>query len=135
MVQEAALGLWRAGLLDRPWTSLTAVVAKRRMVDWIRRQYGRDGSIQARAPWPVPLEGHDLYGRTMEDPNVDRGFHDAEVRATLAGLPWRRLTAREQLVFELRAGGMRQREIGRQIGVTESRVCQILARASARLTA
>lgn len=135
MVQVALVGLWRAGLLYRPWSQLLAIVAKRDMIDWIRVHYGRRGSARHTAGNPDQLDDHETWGRTLASRNAARDFDMAEARATLARLPWRRLSDREALIFELRAGGMTQRAIGDELGITESRVCQILSRARGRLTA
>ena len=142
LAQEAAARLHRVGLTE--WNELSYVVAKRAMIDWQRLRYGRRGSARAaggEARWRAvsiddPMRDPEWPADEtwlLADHDVQREFDRVEARVTIPQMPWRRLTDRELYVWERRAGGATLREIGGELGVTESRVCQILSRTRQRL--
>ena len=127
LTQEAAIRLDRVGLTQ--WNGLAIVVAKRAMIDWQRQRFGRPWSARSQAKWQTwPVDDFaEVLGD--HDPALDR----AEARAVVEALPWRRLSDRDLLAWERRAAGATLREIGDELGVTDSRVCQILSRTRRRL--
>ena len=126
LVQEAALRLWRLNLDG--WNGLTYVVAKRTMIDWLRQKYGR--RYQRRfEQLPEAWQTDDTC------PDAARDFERAEARVVATQIRWRRLSGRQLLMLERRAGGATLREIGDELGITEQAVCIALRRSRDKLLA
>jgi RNA polymerase sigma-B factor len=90
-------------------------------------------AISLQTPWGADDDGGDTLGDAV---GIDeRGFAEAEDRATIARL-MRGVTPRERQVLWLRFGeDMTQAEIGAQVGVSQMQVSRILRQAVSRLRA
>ena len=124
LVQEAALRLWRLNLPG--WNGLAYIVAKRTMIDWLRKKYGRG---YQRRPHELPED----WQTSDACPDAARDYERAEARVVATQIRWRRLTDRQLLMLERRAAGATLRDIGDELGITESAVCSALKRCRDKL--
>jgi len=108
-----------SGLSFRSWAIVTM---KRRVVDVLRKEFGRGGKkIQRHA---VPLEV-EINGVTILDDRSteDRTFGDVDMRLYLEDIFERH---RDQQIAKMRlVEGKSLKETGKCLGISESRVCQV----------
>lgn len=116
-----------------------------RIVDQLREDIGRVGfapkahantmSLDDRESWKergfCAMSWHDVHADADGELELERVLDVAEARWVLARL-YPRLSDRERFVLEMYAGGMTLREIGQALGVTESRVSQLLTQLRAK---
>ena len=134
---EGAATLEVARLLESGRLEFFNVRIYRALQDWMRT-IGGDlyGVHTTRATWRSALPSRRIYdssGRPLQlaAPMRD-AMRDADARMDVEAL-LARLSCRERLVLRLRFLEDRQLcEIGRRVGVSESRVCQIVSRALRR---
>lgn len=127
LIQEALLGLWLAGV-NEPG-GLAAVIARRRMIDWLRVQRGPIGSVRIQArnaqvsiDQVLERDGDITLGDTVASEPDTYGYIDAaEFRARA-----KKLSKRHQEVIALRLKGLTLAQIGWRWGVSEARACQVL---------
>lgn len=107
-----------AGVDPGPWAS---VIIRRRLIDEVRRQFGRTHRIET-----VPLDGHDVAVLDPEAPVVELADATDLIRRLAGG------NDRTAQILTLIAAGATQVEIGRRFGIDNTRVSQILAEVRSR---
>ena len=127
--QEARIGLWQAAP-THPAVAIT--IARRRIIDANRRMM--PGPRGDHTPEPLSLElpvlGLEDEGVTLGDNLVSRGIDTTQVDVDYV---LDRLPRRERFIARGLVAGLAQNEIAEMLGVTESRVCQIVTMIRDRL--
>jgi DNA-directed RNA polymerase specialized sigma24 family protein len=126
--QEMAVALWQA-----PPTAYWPIVARRQGVDFLRSDLHTTGyrvrrafagrRIQPALPPDLSLEVVADTGGFLR--KATPNFDAAAVERVDLENDWRHLPPRCALVLALYAAGYRWWEIGKRLGVTETRACQI----------
>lgn len=118
MLQEARIAAW---MHDTEPIPLAVVIARRRVIDALRRMKGRTPSQRERRQW-LSLD-HD------ETPITPPPVHDAEDPVLALGL-----TGSDAVVAAGLAAGLHNFLIAEQLGVTAGRVSQIITRLRRTIT-
>lgn len=129
--QEARIAIWQA---NPSAPALASTIARRRVIDAVRR--ARPGSrggnalpepISLETPIPADLDEQVTIGDNLRDP-VGIDVTRLDVQRAIRLLP-----KRERFIILAVQAGYSQTELGKMLGVTDSRVSQLLTNARYRM--
>lgn len=119
--QLALIGLWNACRTYRPERGAFSTYA----VSCCRHEVCKELRKHKRRPQLISLEDETKEGLTVAGLIADPVDHFGSVDLRNA---WNRLTEREKRILGMRASGYSQQEIGKLLGVSQSRICRIINR-------
>lgn len=123
--QEIALAVWQA-----PAGAPFVLIARRQAIDFMRnglhvRGYNRAHGGRRQASDHVPEAAPLDVLAEADIPHSESSFEQATVDRLDLENAWPLLTARQRRILLLYGIGYRWWEVGKRLGVTETRVCQI----------
>lgn len=134
LTTQSMIAAWEAareysGKIHPDFYQFAYYTIKHRLVDQIRSEFGRTSGGNSRVHDKVhtPIDPHDVVFKVVgqEERAYERIEREMQVASILVRLPERQREVLTKFFFD----GLTLTEIGRQMGVTESRACQLKSKA------